>query len=202
LISLAEKLKPKHTAVVIIDMQNDFCAYNGYLHNKFGRDTTASPKLAQNIMTTVKIARKAGVMIIWIKANYELKHLGPAMKEGFDANLICCEGGSWGWDFYNVLPLTDEPVIEKHCYNGFFKTNLDEILKARNIKTLVMTGVATNVCVESTLRDAYFRGYYIVMPEDLVAASTPEFQQGTIENVRSYFGDVPKAIDIEEIWAV
>jgi ureidoacrylate peracid hydrolase len=201
LISLIEKLKPEQTALVIVDMQNDFCADNGYLYKKFGRDTSANLRLAQNIMTIVKIARKAGVMIVWIKANYELRYLDSAMKEHADSNLICCEGGTWGWDFYHVSPIVGEPIIEKHCYNGFFETNLDDVLKARNIKTLVMTGVATNVCVESTLREAYFKGYFIVMPEDLVAASTPEFQLGTVANVRSYFGDVPKASEVEEIWS-
>ncbi len=197
---LTKKLIPEETALVVIDMQNDFCAEEGYLHKRFGRDMSSNLVLANRIMTTVAIAREAGVMIVWIKANYEPQYLGAAMKANADPDNICCEGGSWGWDFYQVTPLKGEPVVEKHCYNGFYETDLDKILKVKHIKNLVMTGVATNVCVESTLREAYFNGYFVIMPEDLCAASTAEFHQATVDNVRTYFGDVPKAAEVEEIW--
>ena len=198
---LAQKLTPDETALIVIDMQNDFCAEGGYLHNRFGRDMSSNLVLAKRIMETVEIARRAGVMIVWIKANYEPRYLGAAMKAKADPDNICCEGGTWGWDFYQVTPLEGEPVIEKHCYNGFYETDLDKTLKSQNIKNLVMTGVATNVCVESTLREAYFNGYFVTMPEDLCAAGTPEFHQATVDNVRAYFGDAPKAAEVDEIWA-
>ncbi len=199
--SLTKKLDPSRTGLLVIDMQNDFCSEGGYLHQKFGRDTSKNLPLAKRIMKTVKVARKAGVTVIWIKANYEPRYLSQAMKANVDSNLICCEGGTWGWDFFHVLPTKNEPIIEKHSYNAFFETNLHEVLGDKNIETLVFTGVATNVCVESTLRDGYFKGYFVVMPDDLVAASTPEFQHGTISNVRHYFGDVPKAAEVEAIWS-
>jgi ureidoacrylate peracid hydrolase len=198
---LAVKLVPSETALIVIDMQNDFCADEGYLHKRFGRDMSSNIALADRIMATVERARAAGVMVVWIKANYEPRFLGAAMKAKADPDLICCEGGTWGWDFYRVEPLAGEPVVEKHCYSGFYETNLDETLKAKDIKNLVLCGVATNVCVESTLREAYFNGYFVTMPEDLVAAGTPEFQQASIDNVRSYFGDVPMTQEVTDIWA-
>lgn len=199
--ALSEKLKPSETALIVIDMQNDFCAEGGYLHKRLGLDMSRNLILAKRIMETVEVAREAGVMVVWIKANYEPQYLGAAMKANRDPDNICCEGGTWGWDFFNVTAKSDEPVVEKHCYNGFHETNLAGILQARKIKSLVLTGVATNVCVESTLREAFFRGYHVVMPEDLVGATKPEFQQGTIVNVRTYFGEVPMAAEVEEVWA-
>lgn len=198
--NLTEKINPAHTALIVVDMQNDFCAEGGYLHQRFGRDMSGNAELAARIMNSVEIARQAGVMVVWIKANYEPKFLGPAMKASSDPDQICCEGGSWGWDFFQVTPQDDEPVIEKHTYNGFFQTGLDDLLSSLGIKTLVMTGVATNVCVESTLREGFFKGYFIVLPEDLSAASSPEFHQGTVKNVQIYFGDTPTAAEINSIW--
>jgi len=198
---LADILTPSETALVVIDMQNDFCAEGGYLHNKFGRDMSPNLDLADRIMAMVEAAREAGVMVVWVKANYEPQYLGAAMNARREPNTICCEGGSWGGDFFKVSPLEGEPVIEKYCYNGFLKTNLDETLQAQNIKNLVLTGVATNVCVESTLREAFFRGYFVIMPEDLCASGTPEFQQASIDSVRRSYGDVPMAAEVKDVWA-
>ena len=92
-------------------------------------------------------------------------------------------------------------MVEKHTYSGFIGTNLDQILRGRGIKCLVMSGVGTNVCVESTLRDGYFNGYYIVVPEDCVGSSTAHLHQGTLENVQNYFGETVQAGELTELWA-
>ena len=204
LLELADKVSPEHTAVLVVDMQNDFCAENGYFHNLKGGDMSRNVPLAARIMDLISAARDAGVMVIWIKTNCETRHLsGPALAKKTNSGIeaICCEGGTWGWDFFEVSPLEDEPVVEKHTYSGFIGTNLDEILRRRGIKSLVMTGVATNVCVESTLRDGYSNGYYIVVPEDCVGSSTAHLHQGTLENVNNYFGETVQAGELTELWA-
>ena len=97
--------------------------------------------------------------------------------------------------------LDDEIFIEKHTYSAFAGTELDRILRFRGIQTLVMTGVATNVCVESTLRDGFFNGYYIVVPEDCVGSSAQNLHDATIENVRGTFGEVTSLADLTTILA-
>ncbi|MDP6174559.1 MAG: isochorismatase family cysteine hydrolase [Rhodospirillales bacterium] len=204
LSELTDRLNPAHTAVVVIDMQNDFCAEGGYLHNMRGVDMSSNEPLAGRIMNLVGAAREAGAMVIWIKANYEPRYLsGQALlKRQLGGNeSVCCAGGSWGWDFYKVEAAPDEWVIEKHTYSGFAGTELDRILHHNGIKSLVFTGVATNVCVESTLRDGYFAGYYIFMPEDCVGSAAQDLHEATIKNVQVYLGEVAPSPEIMEVWA-
>ena len=142
--------------------------------------------------------------VIWIMANYDPKHLAaPALAKRVEASrdAICCEGDTWGWDFFGVEAAEGEPVVEKHSYNGFNDTNLDDILKSHGVETLVITGVATNVCVESTLREGYFRGYYVVVPEDCVASGNQALHEGALNNFRLYFGDVVASEDIQNLWS-
>ncbi|HIC60692.1 MAG TPA: cysteine hydrolase [Rhodospirillales bacterium] len=203
--SIHETLNPAHTAVVVVDMQNDFCAENGYVHKNLGVDMGSNFPLAQRIMDLVGAARRAHAMVVWIKANYEHRYLsGQALAKLQQKQIssICCEGGTWGWDFFEVEAEPDEWVIEKHTYSGFHGTELDRILRFKGVRTLVMTGVSTNVCVESTLRDGYFNGYYIVMPEDCVDSPARVQHDATLMNVRMYFGDVVgTGAEIAEMWA-
>ncbi len=206
LSSLPEKIDPAHTAVVVVDMQNDFCAEDGYLHKNLGVDMSGNIPLAGRIMDLVGAARAAGSMVVWIKANYEPRYLsGQALSklQQKQISTICCEGGTWGWDFFGVEAEADEWVIEKHTYSGFHGTELDRVLRFRGIRTLVMTGVATNVCVESTLRDGYFNGYYIVMPEDCVDSAARDLHDATLMNVRMHFGDVVgTGAEIAAMWSM
>lgn len=204
LTTLEQKIDPAHTAVVVVDMQNDFCADGGFIHKTLGKDMSSNGPLAQRLGELIDAARGAGVEIVWIQANYEPKYLSGQAKaklaeKGVD--LICCEGGTWGWDFYQLSPKDGELVVEKHSYSGFFGTELDRLLRFRGIKTLVMTGVATNVCVESTLRDGYFNGYYIVVPEDGVGSHTQHLHEATLDNVRLFFGEVTTIDALKQIWA-
>lgn len=205
LTSLTDRLDAAHTAVVVVDMQNDFCAEGGYIHDNLGVDMSGNGPLAGRIMALVRAARGAGAMVVWIQANYERRYLsGQALaklgEKSVDA--VCCEGGTWGWDFFEVAPEPGEWVIEKHTFSGFHGTELDRVLRFRGIRTLVMTGVATNVCVESTLRDGYFNGYYIVMPEDCVDSAARDLHEGTLKNVRVHFGDVPETgAEIAALWS-
>ncbi len=205
LTTLPEKLDPAHTAIIVIDMQNDFCADGGYLHENLKVDMSGNGPLSGRIMELVAAARDTGAMVVWIKANYEPRYLsGQALAKLREKgiNSICCEGGTWGWDLYGVSARPDEWVIEKHTYSGFHGTELDRVLRFRGIRTLVMTGVATNVCVESTLRDGYFNGYYIVMPEDCVDSAARDLHDATIKNVRMHFGEVvDTGAEIAALWS-
>ena len=205
LTTLPEILDPAHTAVVVVDMQNDFCAEGGYLHNNLKADMSGAVPLAGRITELVEAARESGAMVVWIMANYEPRYLSGqarAIIQKREIDSICCEGGTWGWELFEMSANDDEWMIEKHTYSGFQGTELDRVLRFRGIKTLVMTGVATNVCVESTLRDGYFNGYYIVLPEDCVASAAKELHDGTIMNVRRHFGEVVESgAEITALWS-
>jgi ureidoacrylate peracid hydrolase len=104
------------------------------------------------------------------------------------------------WDFQIVDELAPEPddlVIVKSRYSGFHGTNLDSVLRSRGIRNLLMVGIASNVCVESTLRDAYFNEYWPVLIADAtMPAGSAEIHKATIYNVKTFFGWVASAEDV------
>ncbi len=184
-----EQLQPGHTAVVVVDMQNDFCAEGGYLQRERGYDVSAIPGIASNIARLIEAARAVGVAIVWIRSIYDFKyltgaHIAKRVTEG------CCMEGSWGADFYALQPEPGDVIVDKHHYSGFHDTVLDGALRERGIRTLVMTGVATNVCVDSTLRDGFFLGYHIALAEDCVGSNSRAGHEGTLATVRNNIGGV------------
>ena len=96
--------------------------------------------------------------------------------------------------------MEDELVIHKHRYSAFKGTDLDMTLRARNIKTVITTGVSTNVCVESTLRDAFETGYYVCIPSDATASWDMSLHDSTLQTVTHRFGLVTNTDEIESLW--
>lgn len=202
--TVEKRLDPAHTAVVVIDMQNDFCAEKGYVERVVGKDTSACRAVVPAIMDLVTAARARGVPVFWIKANYD-PHLlpeGMLSKQREKSVEVCCGTGSWGHDFYGVTAVDGEPVIDKSCYSAFIGTDVEKQLLQRGIRTLVFAGVQTNVCVESSLRDAVCRGFYAVLASDCVASHTPPLHEATLNNVRFLFGDVLDRATIMGAWPV
>jgi len=106
--------------------------------------------------------------------------------------------GTWDFQIVDALaPAQSDLVITKSRYSGFAGTPLDALLRGRGIRTLLMAGIASNVCVESTLRDAYFHEYWPVMIEDAtMPAGSPEIQRATVYNVTTFFGWVSTAREV------
>jgi ureidoacrylate peracid hydrolase len=104
-----------------------------------------------------------------------------------------------GWDYELVDALKPEPgdiVIAKPRYSAFFNTGLDSMLRARGIRTLVFTGIATNVCVESTMRDGFFLEYFGIVLHDATHHAGPDFiQQASLYNIENFFGWVSSVAD-------
>jgi ureidoacrylate peracid hydrolase len=110
--------------------------------------------------------------------------------------------GTWGADFYQLKPEPGDPIVNKHRYSAFVGTRLDSILRTFQRSSLIMTGVATNVCVESTSRDALFLDYHVVFMADATAANDgPAAHEATLENIRRHFGVVATTDEVLEAWA-
>ena len=203
MFDLAERIDPRTTALVVVDAQNDFCHGDGALA-KIGSDVSAAQGMIPRLLLLVDAARGAGAMVIWVKmvrgphtiSEVEREHRAH-MRPG--APLVCLEG-SWGGEFYRVEPAEGEPIVQKHRYSAFVDTDLPLILRTHDIKTLIMTGVATNVCVESTARDAYMRDYHIVLVDDCSAAYSPPKHAAALTNIADQFGYVVRSADIFEAW--
>ena len=201
--TLQEKLVASQSVLLVIDMQNDFCAPGGYIDKTMGKDVSAAAPLVPVIEALVASARSAKVPVLWLRADYTPAKLPDSMRVKLEARgitAVCCAPGSWGADWFGVRPADGEAIVTKHTYSGFAGTDLEGRLKALGRPTLVFAGVQTQVCVESTLRDAHSLGYYCVVPQDAVGSHTPPLHEATLNNVRFLFGDVCTSAEVRDGW--
>lgn len=204
--TLEEQVQPPHTALVLNDLQNDFCHPDGFM-GQMGEDVSFIQDTLPTIRHLLEWARQAEVMVIHVKAAYgSLSASEVSMGYWSEAEEAppCCLPASWGGDFVAELkPLDGEPVVVKHRYSAFVDTRLDLLLRSNGIRTVILPGVATHCCVESTARDAAMRDYYVVVPEDGVAVRGKQrhLHEASLEVLGTYFGQVVGSRDIEAVWA-
>lgn len=179
-------LDTSSTAILVVDMQNDFGTQGG-MFDRAGVPIAGIQAVVPNVASVLRAGRRMMIPIVYIKMGYlpDLSNLGPEDAPNRIRHLqfgvgqpINANGRSWrilvrdGWGTEIVSALKPEPgdlQIWKHRYSAFFETELDTILRERGIKTLVITGCTTSVCVESTARDAFFRDYHCLMLTDCMA---------------------------------
>lgn len=195
---------PEQTALIVVDMQNAYATTGGYL-DLAGFDVSATRPVIDQINVAVKAARDAGIQIIWFQNGWDDQYVeagGPGSPNWHKSNALKTmrqkpelQGtllAKGGWDYELVDELTPQPgdiVLPKPRYSGFFNTALDSMLRSRGIRHLVFTGIATNVCVESTLRDGFFLEYFGIVLEDATYQAGPLFvQQAAIFNIETFFG--------------
>jgi ureidoacrylate peracid hydrolase len=204
LLTLDQKVAPDKAAVIVIDVQNDFVAEDGWA-DRVGWECSLNQAAAERLHAFLGAARSAGVPVIFIQAIYDEIYLGAPMIErnlrrGLDSPR--CITGTWGADFYRVAPEPGEPVVRKHRYSAFVETELNTVLRHLGVETLILTGVYTEGCVESTARDGYFLDYYIVMVEDCCATTSEARHRDVLERCERDFGTVSSAGEIGRIWGV
>ena len=195
---------PQQTALIVVDMQNAYATPGGYL-DLAGFDVSTTRPVIANIQTAVTAARTAGMLIIWFQNGWDEQYVeagGPGSPNYHKSNALktmrnqpLLQGkllakGSWDYQLVDELvPQPGDIVLPKPRYSGFFNTPLDSILRSRGIRHLVFTGIATNVCVESTLRDGFFLEYFGVVLEDATHQAGPEFaQKAALFNIETFFG--------------
>lgn len=201
------RFAPGRAAVVVVDVQNDFCDPAGVCGQR-GSDTSAAVAMVPRLQRFLDDARAAGVMIVFIQTTHDETTDSPAWlarrgdaEAGAPTPVSTCRTGTWGADFYGVVPQDGEPVVVKHRYSAFAGTNLDVVLRTAGVDSLLLTGVSTNVCVESTLRDGLFAEYRVTLVEDCAASYEPEAHVATCENVARYFGVVATSQEISATWS-
>jgi ureidoacrylate peracid hydrolase len=207
--SLSERIAPRHTALLIVDMQKDFCVEGMGASRRPGRDLSSTRAIIPKLVKLRQAARDAGALVVYIGFWTLPDHLsdgGPWLSQRRRspyASDSFAMANSEGAEFISELsPLEGEVTVRKHRYSGFKGTDLDMILRARDIRTCIVSGVSTNVCVESTFRDAFEHGYYIVVPSDGTASWSKELAEGSLQNVTHRFGLVSTVDEIVQIWRV
>ncbi|MER8418337.1 cysteine hydrolase [Mesorhizobium sp. M1428] len=178
-------IDPAKTAVLVVDMQNDFGSKGG-MFDRAGIDISGIQKAVGPTATVAAAARKLRLPVIYLKMGYHsdlsdlgtsdapnrLRHLrifgvGEKMTapDGSESRILIRD--TWGTDIVNDLrPEAGDVVLYKTRFSGFYETELDAVLKAAGIKQLIVTGCTTSVCVESTIRDAFFRDYHCILLTD------------------------------------
>lgn len=191
-------LAPERTLLLVVDVQNDFCHDEGVL-GRAGVPLGAIQAAAETLLQFTEVARRARVPIVFIKTHHDPSNNSPAWLSKMRGRAACTTG-SWGADFYRLRPTDADAVVVKHRYSGFVGTNLEVILRSLGRPTLLLTGITTNVCVESTARDAFMRDYHVFLVEDCAAAPTKEEHQSTVYNIRTYFGYVLDSSTVAAFW--
>ncbi|HEY7400586.1 MAG TPA: isochorismatase family cysteine hydrolase [Actinomycetota bacterium] len=197
-----ERVAPETTRLVVVDVQNDFAADGGWF-DRSGQDLTLLRRAIDDLVEFIPVARAAGIRPIFVQAIYDEKWLSQPMLErhqlvGFDTKH--CQSGTWGAEFYKVSPEEGDDVIVKHRYSAFIGTELDPLLRAQGVENLIFTGITTNVCVESTARDAYMHDYHVVVVSDLTASYAQAPHDATLDNIRRAFGRVVTSAEILDVW--
>ena len=213
---IALKAKPnqisidlRRTAVIVVDMQNAFASKGG-MFDLAGFDISGAARVIEVNHAILCAARRVGVKVIYLQMTFkrDLSDAGDPSSPAYHKELALVmmrsrpelEGkllieNTWDWRI--VDELTPEPgdlVIRKTRYNGFHRTALEDSLSTAGIRHLLFTGIATNVCVESTARSAFFNDFWPILVEDAMNHSGPDFnRQATLWNFEHVFGWVTNA---------
>jgi ureidoacrylate peracid hydrolase len=205
------RVLPHETALIVVDMQNAYASPGGYL-DLAGFDIAGAKAATAKVVQAVEAARAAGVLVIFFQNGWDADYReagGPGSPNWHKSNALktmrkrpelsgtLLAKGGWDYALVDALtPLPGDMVIPKPRYSGFFNTNIDSVLRARGIRTLVFTGVATNVCVESSLRDAFHLEYFGIVLEDATHQAGPDFiQKAALYNIETFFGWVSTTAD-------
>jgi ureidoacrylate peracid hydrolase len=200
----ARSLDTTTTALLVVDMQNAYLSRGGY-YDLLGVDISGAPELIKRVNGVVAASRAAGIPVIFFQNGFapDLRDAGgPGSPNWYKSNALrlmrerrelagtLLTRGSWDYALADeITPEPGELVIEKPRYSGFWGTNLDMILRGRGTRTLVFTGIASNVCVESTLRDAFFLEYFPLLIADAsLQAGPPAVHEAVLYNVATFFG--------------
>ena len=173
------KIEPSETALLVVDMVNDFFEEGGKMVLPGGKVLYAPLK------RLIDVAHKKGLPVFylnqWLREDDSLFH----------KRVPHCIVGTWGAEIVDALPVQPaDIVVHKRRYSGFFQTSLDLSLRERSIKNVIVVGVVTNICVRSTVNDAYFLGYKVLVPRDCVAATSSEHQETHLYDIDTHYGTV------------
>ncbi|NKK72835.1 isochorismatase family protein [Rhizobium leguminosarum bv. viciae] len=203
------------TAIVVVDMQNDFCHPDGWLAH-IGVDVTPARAPIGPLQALLPVLRKSGLPVVWVNwgNRADRANLSPGILHVYnpdgagigigdklplrDAEVL--QAGSWAAQVVDELTIEPEDIaIAKYSMSGFHDTVLERVLRNLGVTTLLFAGVNADQCVLCTLQDGNFRGFDCIMLEDCSATTSPGFcMEATLYNVRQCFGFVCHSKEIRE----
>jgi ureidoacrylate peracid hydrolase len=205
-LRVVHEVDPRSTALVVIDMQNFFVEQGSTLEVPAARDIVA------NITELAAAMRRAGGTVAWIRMTFDADELTSDWTAFLPVNggvegaepFRAIEAGSHGHELWPGLEIDSaDPIVDKHRFSAFIQgsSDLRSLLDERNVDTLIIVGTLTNVCCESTARDAMMLNYRVVMVDDANATISEAAHRATLDNVAMFFGDVQTTEQVVDMLA-
>ncbi len=200
-MSLKDWIAPGRTALLLVDMQVDF-AQGGDARNN--SDIQAAVRQAEILAAAARAANVPCVFVRLVtRPQDDTAFLAEWKKRrGTDKDEPLCREGTRGADFVGPRPQGGEMVFSKSRYNGFAGTGLDAALRGAGIDTLVVAGLTTECCIDSTVRDAFERDYHVVVASDATACNAPDLQKAALKALALNCASLASTADIRAAWNI
>jgi ureidoacrylate peracid hydrolase len=199
-------LRPDRCAVVVIDLQNDYCHEDGAF-GRMGFDLSRIRAAVARVEELVDAAHEHGVPVIFVRTTHgewsdtpgwvKRPRNGSTASEG---RIPLVEEGTWGAELYRLVPEERDRLIVKHRYSSFAFTPLELALRAKGRDTVVLAGATTHVCVEATAVDALMLGFHTVLVSECAVAPTPELDASAREDFADHIGTIVALEDLCRSW--
>jgi ureidoacrylate peracid hydrolase len=201
-LSLEQRAAPRHGMLVVVDMQNDFCHRDGAACKR-GRDIAFVENMIPRLSNLLNEARARNFPICFVRTSGNKWTNSAVWTEFKHPQLLACPEGSWGAEFHERLkPLPGEMIVTKHRYSAFIGTDFDMLLRARGVKSLLVTGVGTGMCVFHTLAVGFMLDYYMTLVEDCCATTYgPQAHNEAVALIGKHYGRIASSGDIVNVWA-
>jgi len=199
-MSLAIIKDKSRCALLVIDMQNDFCSLEGNMA-KIGRDVTLIQKMIPYLSRLLEICRSSGIRIVFTKMVHSVWTDSPTWIAKLNSKNV--RKGTWGCEFYKGFePREADWVVEKHRYSAFINTDLNAVLRAQGIDTIIVTGVNSDQCVDATAKHAFQLDYHIFLVKDCIATDSQALTQAVLAMAEKSYAWVVSSEEIIEILKV
>lgn len=198
---LAYRCHPSRTALIVVDVQRDFCEASPGLDKPVACDVDEA---VGELASLIDAARAHEVPVVFVRTIHDRASdsvVWRARRRGLaDYEHERCRPGTAGAEFYGVAPVDGEAVVVKHRYDAFLGTGLDQLLRARQREAVIVAGVTTDVCVETAIRHATNLDYLSTLAHDCSAAMTPDDHEQAVARIAQNFGLVATGKEIAALW--
>lgn len=182
-------------ALLVVDMQRDYCVPEGII-GLLGHDTSHFPAVAARLAAFIERTRRAFDQVVFVRTVFPSWPRSRAMALQYGRNALKRERDPSLVDWYGVQPQPGDAIIEKFRYSAFADTSLDALLRASRIDTVVVCGATTDVCVDTTVREAFMHDYSVVVLSDCCGASTPQRHAHALDVLDGFFARVHTADEV------